>query len=112
MTLLNDLNNMVNDLKGTKRTNELKQQMKKEYSKIFDLSEKLFDKIYEKDLSNDEINIVSTMIRMKLQRDNGVIEKLDADKNIGELLQWTLMEHMIQNTLKNYYTYLILITLQ
>ena len=95
MTLLNDLNNMVNVLKGTKRTNELKEQMKKEYSKIFNLSEKLFDKIYEKDLSNEEINIVSTMIRMKLQRDNGIIEKLDADKNIGELLCKTYVEPML-----------------
>ena len=95
MTLLNDLNNMVNDIKGNKRTNELREQMKKKYYKIFDLSEKLFDKIYEKDLSNDEINIVTTMIRMKLQRDNGVIEKLDADKNIGELLCKTYVIPML-----------------
>ena len=95
MTLLNDLNNMVNDLKGNKRTNELREQIKKKYNKIFDLSEKLFDKIYEKDLSNDEINIVTTMMRMKLQRDNGVIEKLDADKNIGELLCKTYVVPML-----------------
>lgn len=95
MSILNNFNNMVNDLKGKKRTNDLKNEIKKKYINIFDLSEKLFDKIYEKDLSNEEINIVSTMIRMKIQRDNGNIEKLQADKNIGELLCKTYVEPML-----------------
>lgn len=95
MSILNNFNNMVNDLKGKKRTSDLKNEIKKKYIDIFDLSEKLFDKIYEKDLSNEEINIVSTMIRMKIQRDNGNIEKLQADKNIGELLCKTYVEPML-----------------
>ena len=96
MTLLNDLNNMVDEIKNKTRTTELRDKIKKKYNKIFDLSEKLFDKIYEKDLTTDEINIVSTMIRMKLQRDNGDIEKLQADKNIGELLCKTYVEPMLK----------------
>lgn len=95
MSILNNFNNMVNDLKGKERTHGLKNEIKKKYIDIFDLSEKLFDKIYEKDLSNEEINIVSTMIRMKIQRDNGNIEKLQADKNIGELLCKTYVEPML-----------------
>lgn len=101
MSILNNFNNMVNDLKGKKRTNDLKNEIKKKYIDIFDLSEKLFDKIYEKDLSNEEINIVSTMIRMKIQRDNGNIEKLQADKNIGELLCKTYVEPMLDKKKKN-----------
>lgn len=101
MSILNNLNNMINDLKGKKRTNDLKNEIKKKYIDIFDLSEKLFDKIYEKDLSNEEINIVSTMIRMKIQRDNGNIEKLQADKNIGELLCKTYVEPMLDKKKNN-----------
>ena len=101
MTLLNDLNNMVDEIKNKTRTTELRDKIKKKYNKIFDLSEKLFDKIYEKDLTTDEINIVSTMIRMKLQRDNGDIEKLQADKNIGELLCKTYVEPMLKKKKSN-----------
>tara|TARA_B100001175_G_scaffold311263_1_gene315446 strand:+ start:814 stop:1119 length:306 start_codon:yes stop_codon:yes gene_type:complete len=101
MTLLNDLNNMVDEIKNKTRTTEFKDKIKKKYNKIFDLSEKLFDKIYEKDLTTDEINIVSTMIRMKLQRDNGDIEKLQADKNIGELLCKTYVEPMLKKKKSN-----------
>ena len=100
MTILKELDNLINDLKGENRTDKLKKEMIEKYNEIFKISEKLFDKIYEKDLSNDEINIVKTMIRMKIQRDNGVIEKLDADKNIGELLCKTYVEPMLKDKKK------------
>jgi hypothetical protein len=96
MTLFDDYKNMHKELINKKRTPELKKTLQKKYNKLFTLSEKLFDKIYEKDLTSDEINIVSTMIRMKLQRDNGDIEKLQADKNIGELLCKTYVEPMLK----------------
>ena len=41
------------------------------------------------------------MIRMKLQRDNGDIEKLQADKNIGELLCKTYVEPMLKKKKSN-----------
>ena len=45
----------------------------------------------------DEINIIKTMIRMKIQRDEGHIDKLNADKNIGEILCKTYVEPMLKN---------------
>ena len=50
------------------------------------MSEKLFDKIYEKDCTPTDITIIQKMITMKIQKDNGFIDKLNADKEIGETL--------------------------
>ena len=73
-------------LKNKTRTLELKNECKQKYEKLYNMSEKLFDKIYEKDCSETDITIIKKMITMKIQKDNGFIDKLNADKAIGETL--------------------------
>ena len=98
MTLLHDVDNLIDDLKNKPRNEELRNELEKKYSKLNDLSGKLFDKIYTSENINvDEINIIKTMIRMKIQRDGGHIDKLSADKNIGEILCKTYVEPMLKN---------------
>ena len=98
MTLLKDVDNLIDDLKNKPRNEELRNKLEKKYSKLNDLSGKLFDKIYTSENINvDEINIIKTMIRMKIQRDEGHIDKLNADKNIGEILCKTYVEPMLKN---------------
>ena len=59
------------------------------------MSEKLFDKIYEKDCTETDITIIQKMITMKIQKDNGFIDKLNADKEIGETLCDTYVKPML-----------------
>jgi hypothetical protein len=86
MSLIDDFNNMVFYLKNKTRTLELKKECKEKYKKVYKMSEKLFDKIYEKDCTETDITIIQKMITMKIQKDNGFIDKLNADKAIGETL--------------------------
>ena len=86
MSLMDDFNNMVFFLKNKTRTSELKKECTQKYNKIYKMSEKLFDKIYEKDCAPSDITIIQKMITMKIQKDNGFIDKLNADKAIGETL--------------------------
>ena len=86
MSLMDDFNNMVFFLKNKTRTSELKKECTQKYNKIYKIFEKLFDKIYEKDCTPSDITIIQKMITMKIQKDNGFIDKLNADKAIGETL--------------------------
>tara|TARA_B000000565_G_scaffold255506_1_gene236305 strand:+ start:4513 stop:4827 length:315 start_codon:yes stop_codon:yes gene_type:complete len=98
MSLLKDLDNLIDDLKNKTKNNELRKQLEEKYTNLFNLSGKLFDKIYTTDnLSNDEINIIKTMIRMRMQQDKGQIDKLNADKTIGSLLCKTYVEPMLKD---------------
>ena len=84
MSLLKDIDNLIDDLKNKNKINELRKSLEEKYNDLYSLSAKLFDKVYTSDnLSNDEINIIKTMIRMKIQQDKGQIDKLNADKTIG-----------------------------
>tara|TARA_B110001452_G_C15223566_1_gene424150 strand:- start:1920 stop:2219 length:300 start_codon:yes stop_codon:yes gene_type:complete len=83
---MDDFNNIVFYLKNKIRTPKLKNECKQKYEKLYNMSEKLFDKIYEKDCSETDITIIKKMITMKIQKDNGFIDKLNADKAIGETL--------------------------
>ena len=86
MSLMDDFNNMVYYLKNKKRKEKLKNECIEKYKNIYKMSEKLFDKIYEKDCNKNDIIIIKQMITMKIQQDNGFIDKLNADKAIGETL--------------------------
>ena len=59
------------------------------------------DKIYEKDCNNSEVAIIKKMITMKIQKDNGVIDKFNADKEIGELLCNTYVKPMLNKQKKD-----------
>ena len=83
---MDNFNNMVFYLKNKKRTPELKNKCEEKYEKLFQMSEKLFYKIYEKDCSESDITFIKKMITMKIQKENGFIDKLNADKAIGETL--------------------------
>ena len=98
MSLLKDIDNLIDDLKNKNKNDELRKKLEEKYNDLYSLSAKLFDKIYTSDnLSNDEINIIKTMIRMKIQQDKGQIDKLNADKTIGSLLCKTYVEPMLKD---------------
>ena len=97
MTILDDFHNMCNDLKNEKKTNNLKEKLKTKYSELYNLSEKLFDKIYLAESNKNDLIILEKMIKMKIEKDNGNITKLNADKQIGE----TLCDIYVKPILKN-----------
>ena len=101
MSLMYDVNNMVFFLKNKTRTSELKKECIQKYNKIYKMSEKLFDKIYEKDCTPNDITIIQKMITMKIQKDNGFIDKLNADKAIGETLCDIYVKPMLNEKNKN-----------
>ena len=86
MTLFDDYKNMHNELINKKRTPELKKTLEKKYNKLFTLSENLFDKIYDINCSSNDLLIIEKMIKMKMENDKGNITKLNADKEIGEII--------------------------
>tara|TARA_Y100000816_G_scaffold286332_1_gene267307 strand:+ start:1559 stop:1837 length:279 start_codon:yes stop_codon:yes gene_type:complete len=88
---------MCKDLKNEKKTNNLKEKLKTKYSKLYTLSEKLFDKIYLAESNKNDLIILEKMIKMKMEKDNGNITKLNADKQIGE----TLCDIYVKPILKN-----------
>jgi chromatin segregation and condensation protein Rec8/ScpA/Scc1 (kleisin family) len=98
MTLLHDVDNLIHELKNKKKTPQLREELEEKYKDLNNLSNKLFDKIFTSDnITSEEINIIKTMLRMKIQRDKGHIEKLEADKNIGKLLCKTYVEPMLKD---------------
>ena len=98
MSLLKDIDNLIDELKNNNKTDELRNILEEKYGNLYKLSSKLFDKIYTSDnLSNEEINIIKTMVRMKIQQDKGQIDKLNADKTIGSLLCKTYVEPMLKD---------------
>ena len=98
MNINDTINNMIFELKNKERTPELKKSMEKKYSEIYELSEKLFDKIYTQDLLDQEIAIIKKMISVKIQKDKGFINKLNADKQIGETLCDVYVKPMLNKT--------------
>jgi len=98
MSLLKDIDNLIDELKNNSKTDELREKLEEKYVNLYNLSAKLFDKIYtSNNLSIDEINIIKTMVRMKIQKDKGQIDKLNADKTIGTLLCKTYVEPMLKD---------------
>ena len=86
MSLINEFNNMIHDLKHTPKSSEFKQTLITKYNNLYTSSQKLFEKLYSEDCNENDIQIIKTMLNMKLQKDCGNINKLDADKHIGETL--------------------------
>lgn len=86
MSLINDFNNMLHDLKNNAKTPEFKEKLINKYNNLYISSEKLFEKLYSKECNSNDIEIIKTMLNMKSQKDCGNINKLDADKKIGETL--------------------------
>ena len=83
---MDNFDNMVQYWKGKTRKVQLKELCIEKYNKLYKMSEKLFDKIYEKDCNDKDMIIIRKMISMKIQKDNGFIDKFNADKAIGETL--------------------------
>ena len=83
---MDDFDNMRNYLEGKTRGVQLKELCIEKYNKLYNMSEKLFDKIYEPGCNEKDIIIIRKMITMKIQKDNGFIDKFNADKAIGETL--------------------------
>ena len=94
---MDDYKNMYNELKNKTRTPELKKTMQSKYNKLFELSEKLFDKIYDENCNKNDLLIIEKMITMKIQKDQGNITKLNADKAIGETLCDVYVKPMLKN---------------
>ena len=82
--LENELDNLLYEVKNKKNLN--KDILKKKYNNLFNSSEKLFDKILNPNLSSNDLSIIRIMIQKKDERDNGLIEKYDADVEIGQVL--------------------------
>lgn len=86
MSLINDFNNMLHDLKNNTKSPEFKKKLITKYNNLYKSSEKLFDKLYSEECNQNDIQIIKTMLNMKSQQECGNIDKLDADKKIGETL--------------------------
>ena len=93
MTLIDSLNNMLNDVKKTDNIN--KDDLINKYNDLFKASEKLFEKVLDPNLKSEELKIIRIMLQKKQERDEGTIEKLDADKEIGEVLCDTYVKPML-----------------
>ena len=92
MTLIISLNNMLKDVKNNDVN---KKDLIDKYNDLYKASEKLFDKLLNPDLKPEELNIIRIMLQKKQERDSGIIEKLDADKEIGEVLCDTYVKPML-----------------
>ena len=93
MTLIDSLNNMLYDVKNTDNIN--KDDLINKYNDLFKASEKLFEKVLDPNLKSEELKIIRIMLQKKQERDEGTIEKLDADKEIGEVLCDTYVKPML-----------------
>ena len=92
MTLIISLNNMLKDVKNNDVN---KKDLIDKYNDLYKASEKLFDKLLNPNLKPEELNIIRIMLQKKHERDAGTIEKLDADKEIGEVLCDTYVKPML-----------------
>jgi hypothetical protein len=97
-TLEHILDNMLYEIKNKKETN--KELLKKKYNELFNASEKLFDKLLEPNLNNKDLNIIRIMLKKKDEREKGDIDKLQADKDIGEVLCDTYVKPLLKKTEK------------
>ena len=89
-------NSLDNILKETKNKNNInKDELKIKYNDLYQASEKLFDKLLNPNLPLQELNIIRIMLKKKDERENGLIEKFDADKEIGEVLCDTYVKPML-----------------
>ena len=95
MSLLNSLNNLLKEIKNKKDINS--NELKVKYNDLYKASEKLFDKILDPKLKSEELNIIRIMLEKKEEREKGLIEKFDADKQIGEVLCNTYVKPMLNN---------------
>ena len=93
MSLLNSLDNILKEIKNKNNIN--KDELKNKYNDLYNASEKLFDKILQSNLKSEELNIIRIMLKKKDERDKGLIEKFDADKEIGEVLCDTYVKPML-----------------
>ncbi len=93
MTLMNSLNNILKDIKNNNNIN--KQDLIDKYNDLYKASEKLFNKLLDPNLKKEELNIIRIMLQKKQERDEGTIEKLEADKQIGEVLCDTYVKPML-----------------
>jgi len=87
------LDNMLYEIKNNKNIN--KEILKNKYSELFNASEKLFDKLLNPNLKTEELNIIRIMLKKKYERESGLIEKLEADKDIGQVLCDTYVKPML-----------------
>ena len=86
MSLINDFNNIIHELKNNSKSPQFKQTLITKYNNLYTSSPKLFERLYSDECNENDIQIIKTMLNMKLQKDCGNINKLDADKHIGETL--------------------------
>tara|TARA_Y100000741_G_scaffold360040_1_gene341646 strand:- start:4522 stop:4785 length:264 start_codon:yes stop_codon:yes gene_type:complete len=82
-------------LKDVKNNDVNKKDLIDKYNDLYKASEKLFDKLLNPNLKPEELNIIRIMLQKKQERDSGIIEKLDADKEIGEVLCDTYVKPML-----------------
>ena len=94
MTLYDDFKNMLKDLNNNKNKN--KDRYIKKYNSLYTSSENLFNKIYENKCNSSDIEIISTMLKLKEKKDKGSIDKLSADKKIGNILCDTYVKPMLK----------------
>ena len=94
MTLYDDFKNMLKDLNNNKNKN--KDHYIKKYNSLYTSSENLFNKIYENKCNSSDIEIISTMLKLKEKKDKGSIDKLSADKKIGNILCDTYVKPMLK----------------
>ena len=90
---MNSLNNILKDIKNNNNIN--KQDLIDKYNDLYKASEKLFNKLLDPNLKKEELNIIRIMLQKKQERDEGTIEKLEADKQIGEVLCDTYVKPML-----------------
>lgn len=83
-SLENVLDNMLYEIKNKKNTD--REVLKNKYNEIFNASEKLFDKLLDPSLKSNEIEIIRVMLKTKEAKEKGLINKDEADKEIGEIL--------------------------
>tara|TARA_Y100000768_G_scaffold387310_1_gene378207 strand:+ start:686 stop:982 length:297 start_codon:yes stop_codon:yes gene_type:complete len=94
MTLYDDFKNMLKDLNNNKNKN--KDHYINKYNNLYNSSENLFNKIYENKCNSNDIEIISTMLKLKEKKDKGTIDKLSADKKIGNILCDTYVKPMLK----------------
>lgn len=87
------LENILIEIKDKNNIN--KEELKIKYNDLYEASEKLFDKLLNPTLPEQELSIIRIMLKKKDERENGLIEKFDADKEIGEVLCNTYVKPML-----------------
>ena len=94
MALYNDFKKIFEELNNNNKKN--KDYYIKKYNNLYTSSENLFNKIYENKCNSADIEIISTMLKLKEKKDKGSIDKLSADKKIGNILCDTYVKPMLK----------------